>query len=80
MKNVPKICYSLLGRGLLFLLLVYWVSFIGFSVVKLAEDGSGRVAAWYRYISTWVTSVDGPPVAFVIHEWNWWQFLTAQVI
>jgi hypothetical protein len=80
--TVLKMIGRLLRLGILAVFLLYWLCFLGTSLVKLIEGGPSSVVAWYRNTATWITAVDGPPgtVRFIIHDFNWHTFLLAQFV
>jgi hypothetical protein len=59
-------------------MLLYWAVFSGYTIVRLIEGGPGRVQAWYRHTSTWITATEGPSATFVVHELNQRQFWSIQ--
>jgi len=65
-----KLALLFLRRFLLFLLLIYWVAFIGYTVAKLIQGGPGRVVAFY-----WYTLCEN---RLEPCQWSWQVFLTAQ--
>lgn len=82
MRNVFKMIPPVIRRGLLCLLLPYWATFIGYSVVKLIEGGPNEVMAWYKHLGTWVVAGKGPlgdGPTFFIHKFDWRQFLAIQI-
>jgi len=56
-----------LRRTLLFVLIAYWMGFIGFTIEKLAAGGLRAVVGFYIHIA-------GAPF-----EWNWKVFLAQQL-
>jgi len=57
-----------ISRALFWLLVAYWVVFIGYTVKNLVAGGPGIAVVWYRHISGG---------AF---QWNWGVFLIQQVV
>lgn len=55
--------FRFLRRGLLWLLLIYWAIFIGYTAVKLFRGGPSAVVVWYRHM------------ARATFHWNWGTFL-----
>lgn len=68
-----KLTLGWLRRGLIWLLVFYWVGFLGYTTAKFVEGGLGRVADWYRHIST--PFEIGRPF-----EWSWKVFLGDQIL
>jgi hypothetical protein len=58
--------FRVILRGVFWLLLVYWLIFIGYTVKNLVAGGSGAAVIWYRHIS-------GGAV-----KWDWRVFLLQQ--
>ena len=68
--NVFKIISRLLLLGLTWLLIAYWVAFIGYTIMRLVTGGPSAVVVWYMHI----THVNGAPV-----QWSWSAFLARQI-
>ncbi len=56
-----------ISRGLFWLLLVYWLGFIGYTIKNLVTGGPSAAVIWYRHISG---------AAF---QWSWGVFLIQQI-
>lgn len=63
-----KMIIRLLQRGLMWLLVAYWVVFVGYTIMHLVSGGPSAVIVWYRHI------------AKMPFKWNWGTFLGGQVV
>ncbi len=68
--RVFKTMLRLVRHTLIWLLGVYWIIFIGYTIKNLVAGGPDAVVAWYKHISR--TS------ALSIH-WDWRVFLARQI-
>lgn len=68
--NFIKTIFRSLRRGLLWLMILYWLCFIGYTIMHLVRGGPGSVVAWYMHI----THIDGVPF-----QWSWTAFLARQI-
>ncbi len=66
--NSLKMIFRLLRRGLIWLLIAYWVVFVGYTIMHLVTGGPGAVVVWYRHI------------AKMPFQWNWGVFLAGQIV
>jgi hypothetical protein len=66
--NSFKMILLLLRRGLLILLILYWVSFIGFTVDKFVVGGPRAVVGYYVHL------------AGAAFNWRWRVFLAQQIV
>jgi hypothetical protein len=57
-------------RAVLWLLVVYWFIFIGYTIKNLIAGGPGAVVAWYKHISH---------MEAVSLGWDWRAFLAQQI-
>jgi hypothetical protein len=57
--NILKTTLRLLRRGLIWLLVFYWVIFVGYTVKLVVTGGPSAVVAWYEHIT-------GPYL-----QWSW---------
>jgi hypothetical protein len=73
--NALKTMLRLLRRGLMWLLIVYWVVFIGYTIKSLIQGGPEAVVRFYRHIFYMHAGALQVPV-----EWNWGPFLAAQAV
>jgi hypothetical protein len=64
-----KSIFRLVRRGLIWLLIAYWVIFFGYTIKNFAVGGPAAVVIWYRHIS----HVSGKPF-----QWSWSGFLARQ--
>jgi hypothetical protein len=62
-----KVIFRFLRRFLLWLLVAYWVVFVGYTVTHLITGGPAAVVVWYRHIAR-------------MPQWNWAVFLAGQII
>lgn len=65
--NTFKAILRLLRRGLMWVLIAYWVIFVSYSIMHLVTGGPNGVVVWYRHISR------------APFEWNWGVFLAGQM-
>lgn len=65
--NSLKMIFRLLRRGLIWLLIAYWVAFVGYTIMHLVTGGPGAVVVWYKHI------------ARMPFQWNWPVFLAGQM-
>jgi hypothetical protein len=70
--NTIKFTFRLLRRCLLWLLIAYWGTFIGYTIMHWSNGGSVAVVAWYQHISYSHNS-------FKIRSWSWERFITGQL-
>jgi hypothetical protein len=68
--SLTKSILRLLRRGLVWLLIAYWVVFLGYTIKNLAMGGPRAVVAWYMHVSY----AGGLPL-----QWSWGRFLARQV-
>ncbi len=61
--NSLKMILRLLRRGLIWLLIAYWVVFVSYTIMHPITGGPGAVVVWYRHI------------ARTPFQWNWELFL-----
>jgi hypothetical protein len=66
--NSLKMMFRLLRRGLIWLLIAYWVVFVSYTIMHLITGGPGAVVVWYRHI------------ARMPFQWNWGVFLGGQIV
>ncbi len=64
--NSRKATFRLLRRGLIWLLILYWAGFVGYTIRNLAAGGPSAVVGWYMHIN-------GDLV-----DWKWGRFLARQ--
>ena len=55
-------------RGLFWLLLAYWLTFIGYTIKNLATGGPNAAVIWYSHISG------------EVFKWDWRMFLFRQMV
>lgn len=60
------IIFQLIRRVLIWILLMYWAIFIGYTAVKFFSGGPSAVVVWYRHI------------ARAPFQWDWRVFLAQQ--
>jgi hypothetical protein len=65
--NSFKMILRLLRRGLVWLLIAYWVVFMSYTIMHLVTGGPGAVVVWYRHI------------ARLPFPWSWGAFLAQQI-
>jgi len=65
MKNLEMIVQTV-RRIVLWLLIAYWLVFVGYTIMHLITGGPIAVVAWYRHL------------ARTPFQWNWAMFLAAQ--
>jgi hypothetical protein len=64
--NLFKAILRLFRFVLLWLLAVYWITFVGYTIKNLAAGGPVAAVTWYKHISG------------AVFEWNWGVFLARQ--
>jgi hypothetical protein len=68
--TVLRTILRFLRATLLWVLLLYWLVFVGYTFEKLATGGREALVAWYAHISA-------PPLLAEFH-WNWGLFIAKQ--
>jgi len=76
--RASKVALRLLRRGLLALLIGYWLISLLYTVENFVTGCSGAVVAWYMHISLrMVLRGDG---SIILEQWSWGQFLARQFV
>src|SRR5262249_46650379 len=75
--RASKVALRLLRRGLLALLIGYWLIFLLYTVERFVTGGSSAIAAWYMHISLRIVPRgDG----WILEQWSWGKFLARQFV